>query len=67
MIEELTQRGVLMLALKNWDVDELQILLEFIASRIGTPKYQKILIETMSIVLGKLLYIFMIGKGIIFS
>lgn len=55
MIEELMQRGVLSVTLKKWDADELKILLEFIANKVGIPKYQKVLIDTINIVLGKVI------------
>lgn len=60
MIEELMQRGVLSLTLKKWDAEELRVLLEFIANKIGIPKYQKVLIDTMNIVIGKINLIILI-------
>ena len=54
MIEELMQRGVLSVTLKKWDADELKILLEFIANKVGIPKYQKVMIDTINIVIGKI-------------
>lgn len=52
LIEELIQRGVLKLALKKWDEEELKLILEFAANKINSSKFQQIIIEIINIIIG---------------
>ncbi|CAD8088617.1 unnamed protein product [Paramecium sonneborni] len=51
LVEELQERGALEVSLKNLDDDELEIILQFILSKMSNPKYSTSMLHVLEVII----------------